>query len=487
MPLAYDPTDNDRFWDKVRQLPGFPQGEEICLRYMLIESNALFRLQEVLRTIGVGVEQPLLVVMDTTPMRRGEDDLKPLVLSVLQQAGWEVETCILEPDTSGQVHTDMPHIYQVKQHLSDQKAVVSVGSGVVTDITKHACYLFEQEHGTHLPYLVYQTANSVSAYTSNMAPTLIEGVKRTLTSRYPDALVCDLETLRDAPREMTIAGVGDLLAVFVSMADWYLAYRLGMDETWTPLPELLMGNVDEYLIQSAEGIRQGSLEAMALLAKLITLGGIAMSLSHATAPLSGFEHILSHTLDLQNEVREKPLPLHGTQIALATVLGAAAYRIFLDRFEPQNLDCQHCYPDPETMHKLVLQIFHPLDPTDRAGEECWSDYRIKLERWHSVKDKLQQFIHQWGDIRPQVSQRIRSPEQIRNLFASVGGPTRFADLEPPFEEVEVRFAFLNAPYIRKRFTIGDLFIWFNWDRDALWREVWDTTQTLTRIEERRTR
>lgn len=476
MPLAYDPAENEHFWEKVRQLPGFPHGEEICLRSMLIESNALFRIQEILRHIGVTTEQPLVVVMDTTPMRRGEDDLKPLVLSVLSQAGWEVQPCVLQPDSSGQVHTDMPHILQVKEHLSSHKAVVSVGSGVVTDIAKHACYLFDQEHGTHLPYLVYQTANSVSAYTSNMAPTLIEGVKRTLPSRYPDALICDLETLRDAPREMTIAGVGDLLAVFVSMADWYLAYRLGMDETWTPLPELLMGPLDELLLQNVKGIRDSSLEAMALLAKLITLGGIAMSLSHATAPLSGFEHIISHTLDLQNEVRSKLLALHGTQIALATVLGAAAYRIFLERFDPEQFDCERCYPESQAMHQWILKTFHPLDPTDRAGEECWSDYRLKLEKWYSVRNKLQEFLAQWEEIRLQVAQRTRSPEQIRKLFAAVGGPTRFSELEPPFEEVEVRFAFLNAPLIRKRFTIGDLFIWFNWDREALWREVWETTQ-----------
>lgn len=477
MPLAYDPAENERFWEKVRQLPGFPTGEEICLRSMLIESNALFRIQEVLHRIGVRSDRPLVVVMDTTPMRRGEDDLKPLVLSVLRQAGWEVETCILQPDSSGQVHTDMPHILQVKEHLSAEKAVVSVGSGVVTDIAKHACFLFDQEHGTHLPYLVYQTANSVSAYTSNMAPTLIEGVKRTLPSRYPDALICDLETLRDAPREMTIAGVGDLLAVFVSMADWYLAYRLGMDESWTPLPELLMGPLDELLAQNAAGIRSGSLEAMALLAKLITLGGIAMSLSHATAPLSGFEHIVSHTLDLQNEALGKPLALHGTQIALATVLGAAAYRIFLERFDPQQLNCERCYPEPEAMHKFILQTFHPLDPTDRAGEECWSDYRVKLDQWYSVQHRLPQFLDQWEEIRSEVAKRTRPPEHIRRLFAAVEGPSSFAELEPPFEEVEVRFAFLNAPLIRKRFTIGDLFIWFHWDREALWREVWEQTQT----------
>ena len=43
-------------------------------------------------------------------MRRGADDLKALVLATLQQAGWQTEPCVLQPDGSGQVHTDMPHI-----------------------------------------------------------------------------------------------------------------------------------------------------------------------------------------------------------------------------------------------------------------------------------------------------------------------------------------------------------------------------------------
>ena len=145
--------------------------------------------------------------------------------------------------------------------------------------------------------MVYQTANSVSAYTSNMAPVFVDGVKRTMPSRYPDVLVCDLETLRDAPAEMTAAGVGDLLAAFSSYADWWLAYRLGMDPTYTEFAQTLMGPLDEiFLARPRHSAR--SLDGMAVLAKLIALGGLAMSLSHATAPLSGFEHVMSHVLDL---------------------------------------------------------------------------------------------------------------------------------------------------------------------------------------------
>jgi len=106
-----------------------------------------------------------------------------------------------------------------------------------------------------------------------MAPVFIDGVKRTLPSRYPDALIGDLETLRDAPQEMTVAGVGDMLAVFVSLPDCYLANQLGLDPGYVPLAKELMGALDEIFFAEAEGIRTGSMDCMAVLAKAIVLGG----------------------------------------------------------------------------------------------------------------------------------------------------------------------------------------------------------------------
>jgi glycerol-1-phosphate dehydrogenase [NAD(P)+] len=217
----------------------------------------------------------------------------------------------------------------------------------VTDVAKHAAYCFQQEQGgAPLPFVVFQTANSVSAYTSNMAPVFMDGVKRTLPSRYPDGLVCDLETLRDAPLDMTVAGVGDLLAAFNSYADWWLANRLGLDPTYTEFAQTLMGPLDEIFLAHADAIQARTLEGMALLAKLIALGGLAMSLSHATAPLSGFEHVVSHVLDLEAEQAHRPLAQHGSQVALATLLTTAAYDRFLNTFRPGDAleDLDAWYP-----------------------------------------------------------------------------------------------------------------------------------------------
>ncbi len=478
MKLSYDPADGRAFWESISHLPGYPSGEDMPIRQMLFESNALLRLAEVLQASGVRPGAAVLVVMDGTPMRRGADDLKTLVLAMLQAAGLRPEALVLEPDGNGQVHTDPAHIQAVQRRLRPELALLSVGSGSVTDIAKHGAYLFEQAGGPSLPFVVLQTANSVSAYTSNMAPTFVDGVKRTLRSRYPDALVCDLETLRDAPRAMTVAGVGDLLAAFVSFPDWYLAHRLGLDPSYTQFPQRLMGPLDEIFIVAAEAIRAQSLDGMALLAKLIALGGLAMSLAHATTPMSGYEHVISHILDLLAEQAHRPLAQHGTQVALATLLGAEAYRRFLDQFEPGEVTPAQCYPPPAAMQARVEASFAIADPSGRAGRECWADYRLKLEAWHAHRAEFEAVLRDWPDVRAELERLTRPPERLAEILRAIDSPLTFAELAPPATEAEVKFAFLNAPLMRKRLTLGDLLLFLNWDREAIWDQAWARGQAL---------
>lgn len=470
--LKYDPGNTARFWENLRKLPGFPKEDYIPLQQMIFQSNAIYEIPSVLEKIGVSRKNPILFVMDATPMKRGEEELKPTVLRFLHEDGWQIEPVVLLPDTSGQVHTEMARINAIQHRIQPEHVVISLGSGVVTDITKHACFLFEQSSGIHIPYLVIQTANSVSAFTSNMAPVFIDGVKRTLPSRYPDALLCDLETLRDAPLKMTLAGVGDMLAAFVSLADWYLASQLGMDDSYNPLPQELLENLYAVLLAAAPHIRTPTLQGMEILAKVIALGGLAMSLSHATTPLSGYEHVISHILDLINECTGAPLAMHGTQVSLATILASRAYQIFLQQFDPHKLNPQQCYPTAEYMHQLIEKTFTVIDPGGAAAAECWSDYEVKLENWHKNRPALTNFIQEWDRIRATLQQLTRPAEDIEQILRAVNAPIQFSQINPPLDETRVRYAFMSAPLMRKRLTLGDVLIFFRWDRTQLWKQIW---------------
>lgn len=472
MTLRFDPEFIDRFKAEIRDIPGYPAGEDLPIRAMVFEPDALLRLPGLLELAGMKPDDHLSVVMDRTQMKRDGKDLKPLLLEILKNAGWHPEVIWLEPDSTGQVHTTFSQINYVKARLWANTAVLSVGSGTVTDIAKQACHVYQQEaHLSDLPFVVYQTANSVSAYTSNMAPTFVDGVKRTLPSRYPDVLVCDLQTLRDAPQAMTVAGVGDLLAAFGSYADWWLAHRLGLDPTYTEFAQTLMGPLDEIFLEHAEGIKAGTLESMSVLAKLIALGGLAMSLSHATAPLSGFEHVISHVLDLVAERTPRPLAQHGTQVALATLLTTAAYQVFLDEFEPAEVNLANCYPTEAQMRARIEASFEALDPSGRVAAECWSDYKIKLAAWHAHRADFEEALRDWSSIRDKLRFLVKPPDAAAHILHAISSPENFAELVPTPATAEVQFAFMNAPLIRHRFTLGDLFVFLNWDQETLWTQV----------------
>lgn len=474
--LHYDPGEGKKFWNAIQKLPGYPLEEGMPIREMLFASGAIFQLPRVFNEIGADPTKHILVVMDPTEMQRGEESLKPLVLRILKDAGWQVEPVVLEPDATGQVHTDMPHIEDVKARIYPGYAVLALGSGTVTDITKHACYLYKEDTGEQPTFVVYPTANSVSAYTSSMAPTFIDGVKRTLSSRYPDAVVCDTETLRDAPREMTVAGVGDMLAVYVSFPDWFLANKLGLDPGYARLPELLVGQMDEILLEKAEDIREGNSEGMEVLAKLIAIGGLCMSLMHVTTPMSGLEHVMSHVLDMQAEAAGQPLAQHGTQVALTTLLALDTYERFLANFDPAKVDLDACYPSTKEMEQKVRQAFAVIDPTGKVGSECWSDYRLKLKAWREHRAELESFLVDWPAIKPEIERRTCPPERLVDILLAVGSSLTFAELFPPAKEEQVKFAYLNAPLMRKRLTIGDLWIFLGWDREKLWSEAWQCSQ-----------
>lgn len=472
--MFYDPAEGTAFWTKIQKIPGCPVNEaDHPIREMIFESRALFQLPAVLSRVEADPRQPVLVVMDDTPMQRAGENLKALVIQVLSEANWRPQPVILGPDASGQIHTDMHHIQAVKASLTAGLSVLSVGSGTITDIAKHACYEFQKEGGCHVPLVVFQTANSVSAYTSNMAPVFIHGVKRTLPSRYPDALVCDLETLCAAPYEMTAAGVGDLLAASVSFPDWYMASQLGLDETYSEFPQTLMGALDDMLLAHADAIRTRTPDGMAVLAKLISLAGLAMSLAHTTAPLSGFEHVISHMLDLQAETAGRPLAQHGTQVALAAVIGSAVYQHILTTLVPDEVHLERCYPAREVMRSQIEAAFHPLDPSGRVGQECWADYQQKLDAWHMHRAQFEALLANWDSARAQVERRMWPTQRLTEILRAVDSPLEFSALTPPATEAQVKFAFLNAPLMRKRFSIGDLLVWLDWDREALWQHIRD--------------
>ena len=104
--------------------------------------------------------------------------------------------------------------------------LISVGSGTVADIGKAVSRRCRQ-----LPHVVVQTAASVNGFADDQSVLLVDGVKRTTATRWPDRLVIDTDVLSLAPPSLNRAGLGDLMATFTAPADWLLASFVGQDDS----------------------------------------------------------------------------------------------------------------------------------------------------------------------------------------------------------------------------------------------------------------
>ena len=432
---------------------------------ILIGPGVLLDLPFVLQKAGVTPGSKVLLVVDETPMLREDVDLKRFVRDLLYVAGYDETTCHLENDEYGLVHAEFEHVEGILWGLEPGTALIAIGSGTVTDIAKHAAYLYDQQHPEHSPlvYICIPTANSVTAYAANMAVLLKDGVKRTLPSRYPTAIIADLRVLASAPKAMALAGLGDCCARFVAYGDWYLASALGLVDFYSEVPLALLNNLDAILLEAAPGIGQRTHKGEAILARALLLAGIAQSIVNMSAPISGSEHVTSHVLDMIAKHNHRCLALHGAQVGVATLTAARFYQNFLDTFDPEAVRFDACYPKHERIQKHIYHIFQSADPGGAMAEECWIDYSKKLVRWYENRNLFEQFCQSWQSIhREKLASLVRPHSVVQQILSSAGAPLIPQDLEPSISSKEYDFAVKNGHFIRTRFVLSDLLYFLGW-------------------------
>jgi len=458
--FALDPTDLPSLIATIRQWPGADEYPPLELRRVDVATDAFARLGELLGELAPDAGE-VLVVQDDTPMSRAGGDLKRGVAEVLSGAGLQVEVCELAGGADGSLHADFERLEEVIEHLRPGVPVVALGSGTVTDLAKHGCFEFEERTGEHLGLVFCPTAISVLAFSARMAVIAKDGVKRTWPSRLSDALVFDLAALADAPRHLTLAGFGDLVPMFTSFADWRLGDALGLARFFDPSLRVLE-DVRANFGVAASLLGAGAPDGLEMLAKMNVLGGLSATLADESAPLSGYEHVTGHMLDMGSEHFNRGLADHGAQVAVALIPHAIAFDALVRELDPAALDLERCYPSDQEMEDVVRSTFAEIDPSGQMAEECWSDYAAKLEAWRDARPRFEAFLANWPRERERLSELLTPPEEAVRVLAAAGAPLRFDDLEPPVSEHEGRWAFEHAHLMRKRFSAGDLYYLLGW-------------------------
>jgi glycerol-1-phosphate dehydrogenase [NAD(P)+] len=184
-------------------------------------------------------------------------------------------------------------------------AVVGVGGGKALDVAKYVSFL------GRLPYFAVPTSLSNDGFCSPQSSLTIRGKRRSLPAALPFGVVADTAVCLEAPRVLTLSGVGDLVAKFTAVEDWMLASQRSGELIDDFAALLSNGSIRAYLSHPCF-----DLKGIRLLGTALLMNGIAMEICGSSRPASGSEHLISHALDA---ISARPR-LHGLQVGIAAYI-----------------------------------------------------------------------------------------------------------------------------------------------------------------------
>ena len=470
-----DPTDLDLIRAVIAESERPEALVDLGLQTLEISADASVsvsaRLTELLLATGkTPVGASVVVIMDATPIYKGATDLKAAVVAQLSER-FKVQTLVLGDDHH--LYADDTALDAATAAVTGVNGVVSVGSGTISDIAKVAT-----NRAGNIPYVMIQTAASVDGYTDNVSVILRNGAKRTIDSRWPDVVLADLETISTAPRELNTSGFGELLSLFTAPADWWLAAQIGTDKSFHSTPRDLLltfaGNPSEW----GAGISDGNQAAVEQLTKVLAIRGIGTGIAGSTACLSGMEHLISHMLDMYAAAHDHEIGLHGSQVGVASVVGATAWHYLLEQIRAGRPITGNAGTDFES---VVKSAFAECDPSGALGAECWSDFSKKRTAWQGTAENVKALVSDADVLTNALANMLPDPQDLALGLGRAGSVANYRQLAEWVTPEVWRWAVANCLYMRNRVTIVDLLAELGWWTAADVDEVLSRVDALTLV------
>lgn len=315
-------------------------------------------------------------------------------------------------------HPDEARVGSAVMHMEmDCDAVIGVGSGVINDIGKMLAAL------ARLPYIIVGTAPSMDGYASATSSMTRDGLKVSLNTKGADVIIGDTDILKNAPLRLLRAGLGDMLAKYVSICEWRIASIITGEYYCEEVAQLIREAV-EQCVAGAEGLLRREEKAVEAVFAGLVIGGVAMNYAGCSRPASGNEHYISHIVDMRAVEFGTNEDLHGTQCAIGTLETLRVYeklqKITPDREKALAYAENFCYADWAEQLRVFLG----------RGAESMIALEQKEGKYDlsAHKKRLEVIISRWEDLMEIVRQELPSSDQMERLLNLIGAPKTLDDI-----------------------------------------------------------
>ncbi len=338
----------------------------------------------------------------------------------------------------------------VMHYAPDCDILVGVGSGVINDIGKLVSKF------TGLPYIIVATAPSMDGYASATSSMDRDGVKISLPSRAPDAIFGDTDILCTAPMILMQAGLGDMLAKYVSVCEWRIAHLL-LGEYYCESIARLIRDALSQCVSQAQGLLRREPQAVQAVFEGLVIGGIAMQYAGLSRPASGCEHYISHVIDMRAVEFGTKSSYHGLQCAVGTLIVTRLYEKLQALIPDWEKALAHAAGFDRAAWNETLRTFLGTSAeTMIALEEKEKKYDPVLHG-----QRLEKILASWQDILSIVREELPPAEALEALLREIGAPTCLDELG--VEEALLPTIFQCTKDIRDKYVLSRLL----WDLGIL--------------------
>jgi len=416
---------------------------KVDLRFFRMGDGAVEALPEALALCGVGCP---FVISD----RNTRQAAWPLVEPVLRRAGipygeYTYGENHLEPDE---------HALGSLAMAFDPRCdgILVVGSGVLNDVGK----VFS--HALRLPSLIVATAPSMDGYASDNASMVRDRVKVSLYNACPRAVIADTRVLCAAPERLLQAGLGDMVAKYLSICEWRISHLVTGEYYCENVAGLVRASL-RRVIESAKGLKRRDETAVRNVMEGLLLSGIAMAFAQVSRPASGLEHYFSHMWEMMALERGLPQELHGIQVGVGSLLTLGIWD-WLREQTPSRETAERFMRsfDEREWEATVRRIFGAAADTILASalKEGRNDPAAHARR-------LERILGHWPDILQIAREELPPKAEVERLMRELQMPLTPADIG--FSREDTRDALLGSREIRNKYLTGTLL----WDLGLLYR------------------
>ncbi|SHE64611.1 glycerol-1-phosphate dehydrogenase [NAD(P)+] [Mariniphaga anaerophila] len=407
-------------------------------RALIIDRNIIAQVSDLFRANFEG--RKAVVVCDQTTFKVAGEK----VYQCLKKDGLtEMEPFIYDEPKP---YAEFGKVEKLEEFLKKNDAIpVAVGSGTLNDLTK----LASSRAGRR--YMCVATAASMDGYTAFGASITFEGAKQTFSCPAPQAVMADVEVIRQAPPVMTASGYADLFAKVTAGADWIIADALGVEPIDARAWSIVQDGLKEALADPI-GAKAGELNAITPLVEGLILGGFAMQWSQSSRPASGAEHQFSHLWNMEHHTYNGETPSHGFQVGIATLAITRLYEKMLQTpFETLDVDaCCNQWCEWPVWEQKITERFKDTDFLETALTQTKNKYINKK----ALKEQLTKLKTVWPELKKRLSEQLVPSEEVEKRLRAVGAPVEPEQIGISRERM--KGSFIRASHIRSRFTILDI-------------------------------